>query len=285
MITVSNLEYAYPGKKDLTIKGIDFEIEKGEVFGFLGPSGAGKSTTQKVLIGLLKEYQGSVKVMDKELNSLDQSYYEKIGVAFEFPNFYQKFSALENLKHFERLYSVETVDPEELLNAVGLWKDRNTKVSAFSKGMKMRLNFCRSLLNKPEVIFLDEPTSGLDPVNSRIMREQILTLKNEGKTIVITTHNMTLAEEICDRVAFIVDGTIKLIDSPKQLKLQKGQKTVRVEYENETGITVNKDFPLSELKGNKEFEGLLHSDRLLTIHTQEASLEDIFIEVTGRSLV
>ncbi|MDZ5471726.1 ABC transporter ATP-binding protein [Bacillus sp. 31A1R] len=284
MIEVRNLQYSYPGKKTQTIKNINFSIQKGEIFGFLGPSGAGKSTTQKILIGLLKGYEGSVKVMGSELKTLKQDYYEKIGVAFEFPNFYSKFSALENLQHFGRLYSVETIEPLELLRSVGLEKDHATKVSAFSKGMKMRLNFCRALINKPDLIFLDEPTSGLDPVNSKVMREKILALKNEGKTVVITTHNMMLAEEICDRVAFIVDGKISLIDSPKELKLQKGKKTVQVEFEAE-GQTEVKEFLLRELKSSELFQSLLQTDQIKTIHTQEASLEDIFIEVTGRSLL
>ncbi|MFE8701950.1 ABC transporter ATP-binding protein [Cytobacillus sp. FJAT-54145] len=284
MIEVKNLEYSYPGKKQPVIEDMSFQIHKGEIFGFLGPSGAGKSTTQKILIGLLKGYQGSVRVMDQEIREMNSNYYERIGVAFEFPNFYSKFSALENLRHFERLYSVDTTNPKELLAQVGLEKEADTKVSAFSKGMKMRLNFCRSLLNKPEILFLDEPTSGLDPVNSKILRERISALKREGKTIIITTHNMSLAEEICDRVAFVVDGNIRLIDSPKNLKLQNGKKSVWVEFKGENETTFMKDFPLSKLKDSQEFSQALQEDRIVTIHTQEASLEDIFIKVTGRSL-
>lgn len=284
MIEVKNLKYSYPGKVQPVIEDMSFQIHKGEIFGFLGPSGAGKSTTQKILIGLLKGYRGSVRVMDQEIRGINNDYYEKIGVAFEFPNFYSKFTALENLRHFERLYSVVTTNPKELLALVGLEKEAHTKVSAFSKGMKMRLNFCRSLLNKPEILFLDEPTSGLDPVNSKILRERITSLKREGKTIIITTHNMSLAEEICDRVAFVVDGNIRLIDSPKNLKLQNGKKSVSVEFKGENETTFMKDFPLSQLKDSQEFSQALQEDRIVTIHTQEASLEDIFIKVTGRSL-
>lgn len=283
MIDVSNLEYAYPGQKDKIIQGINFSIQKGEIFGFLGPSGAGKSTTQKILIGILKGYSGSVKVADKEVRDLNRDYYEKIGVAFEFPNFYSKFSAFENLLHFKRLYSVETADPIQLLHSVGLEKYQNTKVAAFSKGMKMRLNFIRSLLNDPDVIFLDEPTSGLDPANSRIMRERIVDLKKIGKTIVITTHNMTLAEELCDRVAFIVDGKISLIDSPKNLKRQKNKKIVQIEFKEKQEIKTA-EFFLDRLKKDDRFIQLIQHHEILTIHTQEATLEDIFIEVTGRGL-
>ncbi|WP_141430910.1 ABC transporter ATP-binding protein [Bacillus sp. 03113] len=283
MIDVQSLTYTYPHHKDRTIKGIGFSIKKGEIFGFLGPSGAGKSTTQKILIGLLKGYSGSVKVLGEEIRTTNSEFYEKIGVAFEFPNFYSKFTALENLKHFQRFYSVETIDPLELLSSVGLEKDANTKVGSFSKGMKMRLNFIRAFMNKPEVIFLDEPTSGLDPVNARLMKEKILQLKSDGKTIIITTHHMMLAQEICDRVAFIVDGQISLIDSPKKLMLQKSKKSVKIEYEKEGAIRTS-EFLLNELKTNRSFQDILQNEYILSIHTEEASLEDIFIEITGRSL-
>jgi len=173
MIDVQNLNFTYPGRLEPTIHGMSFNIQKGEVFGFLGPSGAGKSTTQKILIGILKGYQGSVKVMDKEIKDIGPNYYERIGVAFEFPNFYSKFSVLENLKFFGSLYAGRTENPKTLLEQVGLDQATNMKVSQLSKGMKMRLNFCRALLNNPDILFLDEPTSGLDPVNAQRMKELI----------------------------------------------------------------------------------------------------------------
>ncbi|MCK5201348.1 MAG: ABC transporter ATP-binding protein, partial [Spirochaetales bacterium] len=160
MIHVENLEFTYPGNSDKTIKNISFSIAKGEIFGFLGPSGAGKSTTQKVLNGLLRNYRGSVRVNGIDLAEMDRSFYEKIGVAFEFPNLYLKLTALENLQLFASFFKSPTRNPEELLERVSLSDDRNTRVEAFSKGMKMRLNFIRALLNNPEILFLDEPTAG-----------------------------------------------------------------------------------------------------------------------------
>ena len=284
MIEVSNLQFAYPGNTDDTIRSIDFTIDKGEIFGFLGPSGAGKSTTQKIIIGILKGYRGNVRVMGRELRSTGSEYYEKIGVAFEFPNLYSKFTALENLKFFGSLYSGGMEDPNTLLKMVGLENDGKTKVSDFSKGMKMRLNFCRALLNKPEIIFLDEPTSGLDPVNAKKIKDIILEKKAEGKTIFLTTHNMNVAEDICDRVAFIVDGRICLIDSPRELKINRGKRVVRVEY-RENGSVGSSDFNLDDIGENQQFFSLLKSRHIETMHTQEATLEDIFIQVTGRSLV
>jgi len=283
MIDIQNLKYTYPGNAEETIRGVDFRIEKGEIFGFLGPSGAGKSTTQKIIIGILKNYSGRVRVLGKELRELKNDYYEKIGVQFEFPNLYGKLTALENLRFFRSLYAGETEDPLELLDLVGLAEDADTRVAAFSKGMKMRLNFVRALLNRPELIFLDEPTAGLDPVNARNIRNLILQQKARGRTIFLTTHNMMVADEVCDRVAFIVDGKIRLIDAPRELKIRNGQKRVRVEF-RENGKTETREFALKNIGGNSEFIELIKSKDIETIHTLEATLEDIFIQTTGRSL-
>jgi fluoroquinolone transport system ATP-binding protein len=284
MIEVKSLNFTYPGNSEKTLRGLDFHVDKGEVFGFLGPSGAGKSTTQNILIGLLKRYQGKVMVRGMELCRVKGHYYEKIGVAFETPNFYTKFTALENLNLFRSLYAGETEEPLTLLSMVGLETDATTRVSDFSKGMRMRLNFCRAFLNKPEVIFLDEPTAGLDPMNAKKVKDIILTKKADGKTIFLTTHNMNVAEEICDRVAFIVDGKIELVDSPRNLMVERGKKTVQVEY-REGSTLKNADFPLQGIGSNQKFSTLLKEKDIARMHTQEATLESIFIEVTGRNLL
>jgi len=283
MIVVKSLHFTYPDSKLETIKGLDFSIKKGEIFGFLGPSGAGKSTTQKIIIGILKNYQGSVKVMGKELKNIKPEYFEKIGVSFENPNLYSKFTALENLMLFRSLYSGKTEAPMELLAKVGLEGDANVRTANFSKGMKVRLSFCRALLNIPEIIFLDEPTSGLDPVNSKLVKDIILEKKAEGKTIFLNTHNMNVAEDICDRVAFINEGKISLIDSPRQLKIDKGKKCVKVEYREE-GKIVSENYYINRLGENEDFLKVIKEKYIETIHTQEATLEEIFIKVTGRGL-
>jgi fluoroquinolone transport system ATP-binding protein len=283
MIQVTDLSYAYPGTSDPVLKHISFEIQQGEIFGFLGPSGAGKSTTQKVLNGLLKGFSGTVEVNGTNLKRMDRSFYEKIGVAFEFPNLYLKLTALENLQLFASFFKSPCRDPEELLEMVHLQEDTHTRVSAFSKGMKMRLNFIRALLNRPEILFLDEPTAGLDPGNARIMKDIILELQQEGVTIFLTTHHMDDADELCNRLAFMVKGTLPVIDNTRSLKLKYGKKRVRVEYSQEDG-THSREFPIQDLSGNGTFQDILRNREILTIHTQEASLEDIFIEVTGYQL-
>ncbi len=224
MISVTGLTYKYPGGRDLAVNNASFTVEKGEIFGFLGPSGAGKSTAQKILIGLLHDYHGAVQVLGHDLKSWGKEYYEKIGVAFELPNSFQKLTGLENLAFFQSLFSGETEDPLRLLEMVGLAEDARTKVANYSKGMQMRLNFARSLLHRPEILFLDEPTSGMDPANVRKIKDLILEEKKKGHTVFLTTHNMFIADELCDRVAFIVEGKIVLIDSPNRLKLEHGER-------------------------------------------------------------
>lgn len=282
MIEVNNLVYAYPKSTQPTVRGISFRIEAGEIFGFLGPSGAGKSTTQKVLIRLLPGYRGDVSVLRKDLRQWGNDYYERIGVGFELPNHYQKLTALENLRFFASFYDKKTQDPLQLLAMVQLQEDAHKKVENFSKGMKMRLNFVRALLHDPDILFLDEPTSGLDPVNARIMKDLIGELKRRGKTIFITTHQMHDADELCDRVAFIVDGEIRLIDSPARLKVQRGKRKVRVEYRN--GQSRTAEFDLDGLGRNPAFLALVADAHIESIHSQEATLDEIFIQVTGRRL-
>jgi len=283
MITVRDLNFTYAGTREPALLNINFAIQPGEIFGFLGPSGAGKSTTQKILMGLLREYTGNITVFGRNLRDWGADYYERVGVSFEAPNHYLKLTALENLRYFRALYAGETVEPHVLLDLVGLGTDGDKRVAQFSKGMRNRLNVARALMHKPELLFLDEPTAGLDPVNARQIRDVIRQQRDAGATIFLTTHDMTVADSLCDRVAFIVDGALALIDAPRALKLRHGQRQVRVEW-GANGSTQRRDFPLQGLADNPAFLARLRDESLQTIHTQETTLENIFIDVTGRSL-
>jgi fluoroquinolone transport system ATP-binding protein len=283
MIRVEGLRFGYPGNADETLRGLDFAIEPGEILGFLGPSGSGKSTTQKILIGLLPRYSGSVVVRGRDLSHYGTEYYESIGVGFELPNHFLKLTGLENLRLFRSLYRQATRDPMELLERVGLTQDADQAVGSYSKGMKMRLNFVRALLPDPEILFLDEPTSGMDPVNGRRIKELILEEKGRGRTVFLTTHNMNDADELCDRVAFIVDGALRLIGSPRSLKMRHGQRRVVVEYRT-GGEPGRQSFALDGLADDEGFQRLLREHEIETLHSQEASLEDVFVKTTGRRL-
>ncbi len=283
MITVDNLTFTYPRSDSPAVRGLQFHIEPGEIFGFLGPSGAGKTTTQNVLIGLLQDYQGRIEVMGRELRTWQSDYYEHIGVSFEFPNHYLKLTARENLEYFRSLYRNDTEDVVEVLSLVDLEDAANVRVAEFSKGMKNRLNFARSMIHRPKLWFLDEPTAGLDPINARRIKEIVKQRQQEGTTTFLTTHDMAAADELCDRLAFIAGGRLGVVDTPLALKRQYGTRSVRVETESE-GEPFIREFPLDGLGTNQEFLQLIRDFRLESIHSQEATLESVFIQVTGTSL-
>ena len=279
MIDVERLSYRYPGASSEAVRDVTFRVAPSEVFGFLGPSGAGKSTTQKILIGLLPEYSGRVSVLGQEVSAWRRDDYRRVGVSFELPNHYLKLTALENLRYFGALYG-SSRDPMEVLDEVALVDDAHKRVAQYSKGMRNRLNLARAMLHRPELLFLDEPTSGLDPSTSRRIRDVIRQRRDEGATIFLTTHDMQTADELCDRVAFLFEGTLRLVDAPRRLKLQHGRRIVRTE--DEEGIA--REFALEGLAEDPAFLQELRSGRIRTIHTQETSLEEIFISITGGTL-
>jgi fluoroquinolone transport system ATP-binding protein len=283
MISVTNLRFRYDGGSADVISGISFQIRKGEIFGFLGPSGAGKSTTQKILTGQLKTYSGSVIVAGAEIRNADRKLYNLLGVAFEFPNLYEKLTAIENLKLFGSFYDRKLVDPGKLLGLVNLYDDRNSLVGSFSKGMKMRLNFVRSIMHNPELLFLDEPTTGLDPVNARIIKDIIRGLRENGTTVFLTTHNMNDAESLCDELALIDNGKLIVCGTPHDLKLKFGEDKVRVSLRH-TDKRITSEYSLKGIGSDKDFLAAIRSGEVETIHSCEASLEDIFIKVTGHGL-
>ncbi|OBB68772.1 ATP-binding protein [Mycolicibacterium monacense] len=284
VIRVRGLTYAYPKAAEPAVRGMDFEVGRGEIFGFLGPSGAGKSTTQKLLIGLLRGHGGDIAVWGREPLDWGPDYYQRIGVSFELPNHYQKLTGLENLRFFASLYDGPTLDPAELLSAVGLGEHAGTRVAKYSKGMQMRLTFARSLLNDPDLLFLDEPTSGLDPVNARNVKDMILELRARGRTVFLTTHDMATANELCDRVAFVVEGRIVALDTPAELRIARGRRVVRVEYRSPRGELAEAEFAMDGLADDPAFHDVLRAHHVETIHSREASLDDVFVDVTGRRL-
>jgi fluoroquinolone transport system ATP-binding protein len=282
MIQVKNLTFRYGNQADDTIKSISFSVSKGEIYGFLGPSGAGKSTTQKILTRLLSGYGGNSSVLGRELNKWGSSFYNHIGVGFELPNHYGKLTGEENLRLFADMYDNPKADLKTLLERVGLTDAAGKKVETYSKGMKMRLNFIRALIHDPEILFFDEPTSGLDPINARNIKNYILELKEMGKTIFLTTHNMYDADELCDRVAFIVNGKIMAEDVPKNLKLKYGKPSLKVEYMD--NILRSREFDIENLGEDTSFEYILKNFKIISIHSREASLDEVFIKTTGQSL-
>jgi fluoroquinolone transport system ATP-binding protein len=283
MISVNGLYHSYSNDENYAVKNVSFDIPKGEIFGFLGPSGAGKSTTQGVLTGLLPLQRGNVTVAGYDIKHISREMFNKIGVSFEQSNVYSKMTARENLDFYRRLFDVETRDPAVLLKLVGLDGKENVRAGEFSKGMKHRLTFARSMLNNPDLWFLDEPTTGLDPSIAADIKDIIRRENRRGVTVFLTTHNMYIAEELCDRVAFIIDGEIKLIDSPRNLKLAYGEQLVEVEYES-NGSGAKETFSTVLADDKARLQTVIATHNIQSMHTKEATLEEIFIKVTGRGL-
>ncbi len=283
VIEVRDVRKYYGGESRGGVENLSFEVEKGgEIYGFLGPNGAGKTTTVKILVKIIKDYTGGdVKVFGKKLEEWGgKDYYNKIGVSFEFPAVYSRLTALENLEFFASFYS-KHLDPMEALKLVGLDKESDKLVSGFSKGMKKKLDLARALLPDPEILFLDEPLEGLDPASARRAKDLFLELRDAGKTIFLTTHNMYVADELCDRVAFIVDGAVRLVDNPGELKIRMGGKRlVRVEYVAAGDVSV-KEFSIEGIGRNEEFLDILRNHEVRRINTEEPTLEEIFLKVTG----
>ena len=283
MIKVDNLYHSYSNDDVYAVNDVSFSIEKGEIFGFLGPSGAGKSTTIGVISGLLELQRGEINIEGKKRAAQpDKEFFNRIGVGFERPNVYKKLTGLDNLRFHASLYDRETEEPKKLLEMVGLADEAKNITGTYSKGMMQRIGFARSMINNPDIWFLDEPTMGLDPTTANSIKGIIRKKQAEETTIFLTTHNMFVADELCERVAFIVDGKIAALDTPKNLKLKYGQPSVTIEYA-EAGELKSETFDMAA-GAKAELQKFIGDYDVKTIHSGEPTLEEIFIKVTGRGL-
>lgn len=281
MIEVKNLTFSY-GKDKQALHSLNFVVGDGEIFGFLGPNGSGKSTTQKILTGILKGHSGTVSLFGQDISMVHtQDFFQKIGVLFEFPYLYANLSAIDNLKYFSSFYPAKQLrDIGEVLEELEFKSDFLKKpVSSYSKGMRQRVSMARALISNPQLLFLDEPTSGLDPTGAVLFRKIIEEERRKGTTVFLTTHNMLDADLLCDRVAFITNGNIVALDTPKRLKEQNSRRRVVVSYLYQ-GRREEKTIEIPELEAGIPF---LH-DEILSIHSEEPTLEDMFIQYTGRGL-
>lgn len=281
MIDVKDLTFSY-GKDKQALHGLNFTVGDGEIFGFLGPNGSGKSTTQKILTGILKGHGGMVSLFGKDIKSAyTQEFFQKIGVLFEFPYLYANLSALDNLHYFASFYPQKQLrDAEELLDELEFKKDFLKKpVSSYSKGMRQRVSMARALISNPKLLFLDEPTSGLDPAGAVLFRKIIEKEREKGTTVFLTTHNMLDADLLCDRVAFISNGNIVALDTPRNLKEKNSNHSIAIDYLYQ-GKRKEQTIEAPELKSGIPFV----YDELISVHSQEPTLEDIFIQYTGRRL-
>ena len=281
-IDVDNLSHWYGSLQ--AVKEISFEVYPGEILGFLGPNGAGKSTTIKVLTGQLPLGGGAAKILGRAIGKEDPQIQSQIGVSFEEKNLYLEMTALENLDFFASLFGIRNAGSLEALKRVGLADRAKDRVSNYSKGMRQRLMIARAFINQPKVLFLDEPTDGLDPVTAAAIRKTIKEEAERGAAVLLTTHNMFEADELSDRVAFINEGEIVALDTAESLKLKYGKRSVRVRLRDGDGVR-EEHLPLDGEQSSTRLSELAASPDLMTIHTEEATLEAIFIRLTGRGLV
>jgi ABC-2 type transport system ATP-binding protein len=282
-IKVEDLTYRYSER--VAVDHINFSVRDGEVLGFLGPNGAGKSTTMKMLTGQIRPTEGKATLLGMDVSKHPDKVQAQIGVAFETSNLYEQMTAVENLALFARLFGVRDFDALALLEKVGLGGRGNERVSGYSKGMKQRLMLARAMVNQPRVLFLDEPTDGLDPVSSETIRAIVREVSEQGTTVFLTTHDMLEADKLSHRVAFINQGKIVALDTPHALKQQYGKRALKVEIRCPDGRTETHEIVLDRADTSQEVARLFADEQVITVHSEEATLEDIFIRVTGRGLV
>jgi len=282
MIEVSELQRTF-GKKE-AVAGISFTVRQGEIFGLLGPNGAGKTTTIRMLTGQIDPSAGRATVAGCDIVRDHARLKERIGVVFEDQNLYERLSARLNLEFSCWLYDLPKQRIDEVLELVHLRDRAKDKVSSFSNGMRQRLMIARALLHKPPMLFLDEPSRGLDPLSAREIRQTIQELCQQGTTVLLTSHLMEEADQLCQHVAFLVGGHIVANDTPRALKLNHGQRVMSVTLENNTALngtlkelTLNMDNPTDQA----QLTHLMAQGKVRAVHSQEATLEEVFIEVAG----
>ena len=285
MIDAKELRRAFGGME--AVAGVSFSVQRGEIFGLLGPNGAGKTTTIRMLTGQIDPTSGSATVAGCDVVKERQRLKERIGVVFEEQNLYERLTARQNLAFSCWIYGLPLKRADEVLDLVHLADRANEPVRTFSNGMKQRLMIARALLHRPTVLFLDEPTRGLDPIAAREVRAAIEQQAQEGMTILLTTHLLEEADQMCRRVAFIVRGRIVANDTPRNLKLAHGHRTLLVTLgaggpgSADGGALNDVTLGMDDPRDQARLEQLLASGAVRAIHSQEASLEDVFVEIAG----
>ncbi len=262
------------------VDGITFSVAEGEIFGLLGHNGAGKTTTIRMLTGRARPTAGTATVAGYDVVHQRDRIKPVINAVFEDPNLYERFSGRDNLRFFAELYGAPKARADELLEIVGLTSAAKRAVKTYSSGMKQRLLVARALVNTPRVLFMDEPTRGLDPTSARELRALIARLADEGTTVFLTTHYMEEADELCDRVAFLSQGRIVALDTPRELKLKQGERRAVVLLKDRTEQSVLLDDPADAAR----LDGWMRDGLVLTVHSQEGTLEDVFVALSGRAL-
>ncbi len=268
------------GSKD-ALADVSFSIPRGEIFGFLGPSGSGKTTLIKILTAQLNPTSGQASVFNQPAETMHQAAQKiRFGILTDSSGLYERITIEENLELYCQLYDLPKSSIDKVLQFVNLSEERKKKVKVLSKGMRQRVMLACAIIHEPELLFLDEPTSALDPVNSAHIYKGLRNLNKKGTTIFLTTHDMSEAELLCNRVAILYQGQIQTIGTPKELKKQHRDNVVRVELINGEAY----ELPLGEGTAN-QIADWMKQDVIDRLETKEPSLGDIFIKLTGSELL
>ncbi|CAA9538800.1 MAG: Efflux ABC transporter, ATP-binding protein [uncultured Thermomicrobiales bacterium] len=278
MVEVHDLRKEYGQVR--AVAGISFAVAPGEVFGLLGHNGAGKTTTIRMLTGRTRPTGGKAIIAGHDVAVARDAVKPLINLVFEDQNLYERFSGRENLRIFTDLYGTPRSRADELLEEVNLVEAGKRKVKTYSTGMKQRLLVARALINRPKVLFLDEPTRGLDPTSARDLRALITRLSAGGTTVFLTTHYMEEADELCHRVAFLSQGQLVALDTPRELKLRYGQRTATVLTRDRREHRIR----LDDRDDAARLASWMADDQILTLHSHEGTLEDVFVALAGRPL-
>ncbi len=267
-IAVNSITKSFGDRK--VLDNISLDIKKADIFGLLGPSGAGKTTLIKILTGQLEADAGTSIINSKNSQKLTGKDYRSFGIMMDNFGVYERLSCFENLKIFAQIYGISNDKIHEALEAVGLSKAKKTAASNLSKGMKSRLRLARVFMINPEILFLDEPTSGLDPATADEIQKMILREKENGKTIFLTTHTMTEAEKLCDKVALLNEGKIVEYGNPQEIcRRYNHQKKLRIHLTDGTDKEIPHDEnaaeTVSELIKSGKAEALKRLQRLPTL--------------------
>lgn len=278
IIAVQNIKKRFNQKEALS--DVTFTIPKGEIFGFLGPSGSGKTTLIKILTAQLEQTDGQAEVLGlpaRQMQTINQK--KRFGILTDNSGLYERLTIEENLDIFRQLYELPKNSVDKVLDFVNLKEDRKKKVNQLSKGMRQRVTLACAIIHEPELLFLDEPTSALDPVNTAHIYKGLRYLNERGTTIFLTTHDMTEAETLCNRVAILHKGEIQVIGTPNELKKQYREEVIHVELKDGQAH----ELPMNEQAGSLISQWLA-ANQLDSIKTSEPSLGDIFMKLTGSEL-
>lgn len=277
-IRINGISKSFGEKK--VLNGISLSIHKGEIFGLLGPSGAGKTTLIKILTGQLKAEQGTSLINGVNSQQLKGEDYSRFGIMMDNFGVYERLNCFDNLKVFAQIYNIKQEKIERALTDVGLASAMKTVAGNLSKGMKSRLRLARIFMIDPLILFLDEPTSGLDPATANDIQQMILTEKDKGKTIFLTTHNMAEAEKLCDHIALLNEGQIVEYGSPKEIcRRYNHQKRFIIHLTDGTDWEIPHDISAADA-----IYDLLKKNVVETLHSTEPNLESVFMELTGKEL-